>query len=692
MILIADHNKLKVDPIALLLIESLKEEKFKDTYVYYNFPFYRGESSEDLIQAHVLFISKEFGVIFFRCINNLTELTDFEKKKLDDLDSHIFSRINKLDELRLQRRELKINVTPLIFINAELQNSDSNNEIIYPSNLKEKIFENKKTELNDSEFELLLSSIEGTVHLRKKKDRKISSSDTVTKGKILDQIQNLHATFDIEQKRAALNIIDSPQRIRGLAGSGKTIILTMKAALYHLQNPESEILYTYFTKALYGQIKYLIEKYYRDFSDNREPDWNKIHILHGWGGKGLRGVYSDTCSENLIEPISFFNAKKNNSKNPFSYICKELSKSKLKEKFDLTLIDEGQDFPIHFYRVCRKITKDDRLVWAYDDFQNIFDVNIQDEKETFGKNNKGEYFIDFSRDENELQDIVLHKCYRNPRIALLNAFSLGLGIYNDKVLQRLEDNSHWNDLGFLVEKGDSSDKSEMVVSRPEENSPLASNKLFTEDSVQIEIFGDMSKESNFIATQIINDIKNEGLRPDDICVIGIDSKNIKTYFNTIEKLLNENGINTFNLLKASNNNTYFNIDNHVTLSTLNKAKGNEAGMVYIVGVDSVFNNKDYIIDRNKLFTAITRSKGWVVMTGYERANLCKEEMKLLKENNYKLVFTQPTKDDTKTILRGMTKRQDYLNAFNDNLSRLKSTGLTTEEILKLISETSKNSK
>jgi superfamily I DNA and RNA helicase len=528
--------------------------------------------------------------------------------------------------------------------------------------------------------------------LRKKKDRNIKLSEITTKGGILNQIQNIHATFDIEQKRAALNIIDSPQRIRGLAGSGKTIILTMKAALYHLQNPEAEILYTYFTKALYGQIKYLIEKYYRDFSDNREPDWTKIHILHGWGGKGLRGVYSDTCTENLIAPISFFNAKRNNPKNPFSYICEELNKNQLKEKYDLTLIDEGQDFPIYFYRVCRNITKNDRLVWAYDDFQNICDVNIQDEKETFGKNEKGEYVIDFTRDENELQDIILHKCYRNPRIALLNAFSLGLGIYNDKILQRLEDNNHWNDLGFLVEKGDSSDNSKMVISRPEKNSPSASNKLFTEDSVKIEIFENLTKESNFIVKQIITDIKNEELRPDDICVIGIDSKNIKIYFDKIESLLNSAGINTFNLLKASNNNTYFNIDGHVTLSTLNKAKGNEAGMIYIVGVDSVFNNKDFIIQRNKLFTAITRSKGWVVMTGYEKANVCKQEMKLLKDNNYKLVFTQPTKEDTKTILRGMSKRQDYLNAFNNTLSELKSTGLTTDEILKLISETSKKSK
>lgn len=687
MELIADQNKLKKDHIAKLLIESIMAYQFDDTNLYFNFPFYRGESKDDLVQAHVLFVSKTYGVIFFRCINTIGELTESERKKLDDLDSHIFSKINKLDELRVKRRELKINVTPLIFLNSDNIQDD---EMVNLNNLKVVIENNRKDELSNEEFQLLLSAIEGTVHLRNKKDRLVEESEVLTKGKVLSIIQNKHATFDIEQKRAALNIIDSPQRIRGLAGSGKTIILTMKAALYHLQNPEAEILYTYFTKALYGQIRYLIEKYYRDFSDNREPDWDKIHILHGWGGSGLRGVYSDTCSENGIQALKFFEAKKENAKDPFAFACKSIVDFPLKQKYDLTLIDEGQDFNQYFYRVCWKITKENRIVWAYDDFQNIFDINIQDEKETFGKDKDGIPYVDFSKNENELQDIVLKKCYRNPRIALLNAFSLGLGVYNEPVLQRLEDNNHWTDLGFEVEEGDSSNGSKMVISRPLENSPVELNDLFKEDSVRIELFKNINHECDFVSKEIINDIKKENLRPDDICVISLDSKNIEAYFDRIQIALNRNGINVFNLLKASNNNIYFNIENHVTLSTLNKAKGNETGMVYIVGTDSVFSNKDYIIDRNKLFTAITRSKGWVTITGYTEAELCKNEMLKLKTNKYKLVFIQPSKTQTKTILRGMTKQQSFLNEINKKVEAFaKSAGLSEEEVKALISSNEK---
>jgi superfamily I DNA and RNA helicase len=690
MQIIADEKKLNNDALALLLIRHLTELNIQDSLVYYNFPFYRGETTDDLVKAHVLFVSKEYGVIFFRCLDKEVSFTEAEKNKLDQLDGFIFAKINKHEEFRLDRRVLKIELTPCVFV----QKKETNNpEFVDVAGVNDKIQKNKKKSLSVEEFKLLIAVVEGTSTLRAKKDREVKGNGEMTKGKVLSIIQSKHAVFDLEQKRAALNIIDSPQRIRGLAGSGKTIILTMKAALYHLDNPDAEILYTYFTKALYGQIKYLIEKYYRDFSENREPNWKKIHIWHGWGGAGLTGVYSDTCLENTIERISFPTAKRMNPKDPFSYVCEELDSHNLKQKFELTLIDEGQDFPKHFYRVCRKITKQQRIVWAYDDFQNIFDVDIQDEKETFGKDQKGKYYVDFSREENQLQDIVLHRCYRNPRIALIHAFALGLGIYNDKVLQRLENNKHWQDLGFDVEKGDSRDHEEMIVSRPKANSPSESNEFFNEDSVQIAVCNGIEEEADLVASEIEKDVKDRNLRADDICVVGLDGRNIGRYFDLIEERLIKKGIGVFNILNAPNNNILFSVDNKVTLSTINKAKGNEAGMVYIVGVDEIFAHKDYVMDRNKLFTAITRTKGWVTITGTgKRAEQCFNEMRVLKKNGYKLIFKQPSKTDTRTILRRMDQQQSGLNEVHKGLEVLKNAGMSNEEIQNWISQTLKGKK
>lgn len=684
MNIIADEIKLAKDVVAYRVSEKIKELSLDSSAVlYYNFPLYRGELPEDLIQAQLLLASPKYGILYLKCLDSNRYLTEEEKKYLDELDVSIINRINKRSELRKNRRELKFNVT-LLVVSERNEVIEDRKYVSLPC-LKQAIEANETTQLTDDEFNILLSCIDGTSRLTIKKERR-SSPDERSKNKadILNIIQNKEAAFDLEQKRVALVTIDGPQRIRGLAGSGKTIILTMKAALYHMAHPYEDILYTYYTKSLYGLIKNLIERFYRDFADNREPNWKKIHILHGWGGFELGGVYSTACMDNGIEPITF-NVARKFSANPFDYVCKSILKSEsLTPKYDLTLIDEGQDFPDHFYQLCYALSKEKRIVWAYDDFQNIFDINLQDEKNTFGKDQNGNYLVDFSKNKNPLQDIVLHTCYRNPRTALIAAFSLGLGIYNSKVLQRLEDNNHWEVLGFKVESGNSDVGAQMVISRPVEHTPNILNQELGIYTIKVHSFKNYQLECKFIVECITKDIQDEKLRPDDICVICLDSVNINTYYSLLANKLIANGISTFNLVEAPNANKHFFYDNNVTLSTINKAKGNEAGMVYIIGADSVFINRDNVILRNKLFTAITRTKGWVTITGGEKITYCLDELKKLEKNEYKLVFTQPSKDTTKTIERGSRIQQDLLQELQSKIETLVNNGLSVEEIMQFI--------
>lgn len=682
---IADEIKLKQDVVVYRVYEKLKELALPESAVlYYNFPLYRGDLPEDLIQAQLLLASPFHGIIYFKCLDANRYLTQNEENYLDDLDVSIINRLNKRSELRKNRRELKFNVTLLIV--SERDEIINDREYVSIPNLKKVISSNENVQLTEDEFNVLLSCIDGTSRLTTKKERTISNNPlSQLKADVLNRIQNKEAAFDLEQKKVALVTIDGPQRIRGLAGSGKTIVLTMKAALYHMSHPSEEILYTYYTKSLYGLIKKLIERFYRDFSDNREPNWKKIHILHGWGGVELGGVYSTACMDNGIEPITY-NIARRFSANPFDYVCKVLLETnRIQPKYDLTLIDEGQDFPNHFYQLCYMLSKDKRIVWAYDDFQNIFDVNLQDEKHTFGKDLEGNYYVDFSKNKNPLQDIVLHTCYRNPRMALIAAFSLGLGIYNKKVLQRLEDNNHWELLGFKVESGTSEVGDKMIISRPIEHTPNIMNQELGMYTIKVQSFKDCATECRFITQHITNDIQTEKLRPDDICVICLDNRNINTYYALLAKMLSRNGISTFNLVDAPNANKHFFYENYVTLSTINKAKGNEAGMVYIIGADTAFINRDNVISRNKLFTAITRTKGWVMITGTgDKLKVCLEELNKLQENDFKLIFTQPSKETTRTIENGSRFQQNLLMDVQSKIDSLVNTGLSVEDILQFI--------
>ena len=104
----------------------------------------------------------------------------------------------------------------------------------------------------------ICSILEGSKAILKPKVREISHDDTTSKGYILNKMEQQMAYLDKDQKQAALSQINGPQRIRGLAGSGKTIILCMKAALIHLRYPEKKILYTFLTKSLYDYIETMI--------------------------------------------------------------------------------------------------------------------------------------------------------------------------------------------------------------------------------------------------------------------------------------------------------------------------------------------------------------------------------------------------------------------------------------------------
>src|SRR5207244_4454545 len=112
---------------------------------------------------------------------------------------------------------------------------------------------------------------------------------------------------DQRQKHGSMIELDGLQRIRGLAGSGKTVVLAMKAALTHLRDPEARILYTFSTKSLYQHIQRLVTRFYRQY-DDRDPDWTRLKIMHAWGGRNTPGVYYDACVASGVEPMRYTEA------------------------------------------------------------------------------------------------------------------------------------------------------------------------------------------------------------------------------------------------------------------------------------------------------------------------------------------------------------------------------------------------
>src|SRR5262249_10039732 len=134
---------------------------------------------------------------------------------------------------------------------------------------------------------------------------------------------------------------------------------------------------------------------------------------------------------------------------------------------DFVFIDEGQDFPASFVRLCAQLARDRRFVLAYDDLQTIFRPTTPTAAEIFGTTPTGEPSVEFE------EDIVLRKCYRNPREVLVVAHALGFGIYGEQIVQMLENEKHWDDIGYRLVSGSLRTNEDVVIERPEDTSLVA---------------------------------------------------------------------------------------------------------------------------------------------------------------------------------------------------------------------------
>ena len=87
------------------------------------------------------------------------------------------------------------------------------------------------------------------------------------------------------------------------------------------------------------------------------------------------------------------------------------------------------------------------------------------------------------------------------------------------------------------------------------------------------------------------------------------------------ELLNQ-GINFFipgkaeiNSLVEEGNRSIFWHDGAVTVSGINRAKGNEAIWVFIIGLENIAKSENSRQLRNQLYTAMTRTLGWLSLSG-----------------------------------------------------------------------------
>lgn len=648
----------RAKPVATdALIAELAKFSLPDAILYVGYPIL--STADDVQVVDAMLTGSAVGVLVFDLIEEGPPLgLSFWTERVE-LHTRLYLAVkSKLmrEKSLCEGRELAVPLEVLAFSSTELECAGSDVRAASPRSLSDVM---SQLETMDPRYVRSLNAVVQRVVVLKPPKKRLSVSQSTTRGAVLKRIEKNISNLDRYQNRAAVEWPDGPQRIRGLAGSGKTIVLALKAAYLHALHPEWTIAVTFYTRSLYDQFTQLIRRFsYEHTSD--EPDWSHLRVLHAWGGSGNAGVYSQIASSWGYPASDFLQGRsRHGALNAFQGVCDELlsqADQVGRPVFDAVLIDEAQDLPASFFQLVYMAVPDPRrIVWAYDDMQNLGSFTTEGPDKLFGSSPLGVPRVPALRNpaNGPHQDIILPVCYRNTPWALAIAHALGLAIYRDSgPVQMFDDPKLWLDIGYEVVDGDLRPGQSVTVVRRSDCSPAFFRDLLTpEDAVKCLVFKDYLEEARWVADDIATNSTKEELELSDFLVIFCNPKRAASDASVLLSELKDRGIEG-HIAGVTRSRDEFFVDGSIVVSGIYRAKGNEAPMVYVLNSEYCALEPELTRKRNILFTAITRSRGWVRICG------CGPDMGSLRaefdaavHNNYRLTFRVPTEEELDKLRR-----------------------------------------
>ncbi|MEM8780925.1 MAG: pentapeptide repeat-containing protein [Cyanobacteria bacterium P01_G01_bin.49] len=360
-------------------------------------------------------------------------------------------------------------------------------------------------------------------------------------------------------------------------------------------------------------------------------------------------------------------------------VCVNLLKqAKIPQLFDAILIDEGQDLmaenwhyqgkqPFYWlaYQSLRPINpispQQRHLIWAYDELQSLDNLKVPNASEILGETLGNLVTGKDSNGTNKTER--MNRCYRTPHHLIVAAHGIGMGWLRPQgILTGMSQKEDWNNLGYEIE-GNLIAGEKITIKRPLKNSPNPLPKLWKESLIEFNSYLSRHQEISVLAQRIKHNLRHDGLRPSReilVIILGEYFEAIKLQ-KTVANFLSRQGIDIFipatkecNCLTKESYNDYhqFWCDGAITISRIYRAKGQEADMIYIVGLDHIAKEEDNLFLRNQLFVAITRSRGWVNLSGIGNYGFYQELKNVLNTDNFTFTYTPPQQREITGTDRG----------------------------------------
>ncbi|MEI1703968.1 3'-5' exonuclease [Acinetobacter baumannii] len=201
-------------------------------------------------------------------------------------------------------------------------------------------------------------------------------------------------TLDIHQEMIAKNIGAGHRILKGVAGSGKSLVIACRAKYLNSVYPDWKVLVVCFNNTLCNHIQNMM-------SENDVKNL-EISTFHG-----------------LVKKITNANLRKLDDESPDQYnlrvaeiLNSYVESTNFLDKYDAILIDEGQDFAQEWIQSLVRILNPETnsILFCYDPAQNIF-------------NRKRPSWRSFGLEVQGKKPTELMRCYRNTKEILVTARS-----------------------------------------------------------------------------------------------------------------------------------------------------------------------------------------------------------------------------------------------------------------------------
>ena len=165
-------------------------------------------------------------------------------------------------------------------------------------------------------------------------------------------------TLNDEQKRHVDSTPGKQQRLKGVVGSGKTLVIAQRAA--NIASKSKRVLIIHFNITLMHYIKHHMSRSRYSF------DWKNVEIKH----------FHNFCRNYLLENSIPWPAAISDVPDVVIEGMRN-GLNRKKRKYDAILIDEGQDFQEKWYDALKMfLSKNGETLFVADDSQNIYERDL----------------------------------------------------------------------------------------------------------------------------------------------------------------------------------------------------------------------------------------------------------------------------------------------------------------------------